>query len=346
MTGPKLNEKSFVAGERSGTKATAKYVRGSASKARVGARPDPRPGRAAAPTRCCSSPIASIANDDPQGARQRRRQRRSTTTSRTPRSCSSWRASPTRARRCAVPPPCPWPCHPHPQAHLPHHDRGRPPRATTASRSSRPAEARRTAAGRRRPARTASSAAAACRSRRGRVDASTPTSRSRRRRRRRPPTRRRRRRRRHRRGRRHRRRRRRPTTTSTTTSRRRRRSAASTAGEYAERCRPTPTAAAPTATRSRATPTRCCTTCPGSRYYNVTIAEVCFDTDEHAEAAGFTKPGTATTTRRRRGTDHGSEDQPVRLPPRRHHRLEEPLVLRARVQGVPHRGLEDPPRRS
>ena len=35
MTGPKLNEKSFVAGERSGTKATAKYVRPSAFKARV-----------------------------------------------------------------------------------------------------------------------------------------------------------------------------------------------------------------------------------------------------------------------------------------------------------------------
>jgi large subunit ribosomal protein L22 len=35
MTGPKLNEKSFVAGERSGTKATAKYVRTSASRARA-----------------------------------------------------------------------------------------------------------------------------------------------------------------------------------------------------------------------------------------------------------------------------------------------------------------------
>jgi large subunit ribosomal protein L22 len=35
MTGPKLNEKSYVAGERSGTKAQAKYVRSSASKARV-----------------------------------------------------------------------------------------------------------------------------------------------------------------------------------------------------------------------------------------------------------------------------------------------------------------------
>jgi large subunit ribosomal protein L22 len=35
MTGPKLNEGSFVAGERSGTKASAKYMRVSASKARV-----------------------------------------------------------------------------------------------------------------------------------------------------------------------------------------------------------------------------------------------------------------------------------------------------------------------
>jgi len=35
MTGPKLNEKSYVAGERVGTKATAKYVRSSASKARA-----------------------------------------------------------------------------------------------------------------------------------------------------------------------------------------------------------------------------------------------------------------------------------------------------------------------
>jgi large subunit ribosomal protein L22 len=35
MTGPKLNEKNFVAGERSGTRASAKYVRSSARKARV-----------------------------------------------------------------------------------------------------------------------------------------------------------------------------------------------------------------------------------------------------------------------------------------------------------------------
>ena len=33
--------------------------------------------------------------------------------------------------------------------------------------------------------------------------------------------------------------------------------------------------------------------------------------------------------RERRGLIHGSEDQPLRLPPRREHRLEEPLVLRA-----------------
>ena len=35
MVGPKLNEKSYAVGERSGTKATAKYVRSSASKARA-----------------------------------------------------------------------------------------------------------------------------------------------------------------------------------------------------------------------------------------------------------------------------------------------------------------------
>ena len=35
MTGPKLNERSFVAGERVGTKASAKYMRFSASKART-----------------------------------------------------------------------------------------------------------------------------------------------------------------------------------------------------------------------------------------------------------------------------------------------------------------------
>ncbi|MGE0139907.1 MAG: 50S ribosomal protein L22, partial [Ilumatobacteraceae bacterium] len=35
MTGPKLNERSFVAGERSGTRATAKHIHAGAWKARV-----------------------------------------------------------------------------------------------------------------------------------------------------------------------------------------------------------------------------------------------------------------------------------------------------------------------
>ena len=35
MTGPKLNEKNFVAGEKSGTRASALYIRSSASKARL-----------------------------------------------------------------------------------------------------------------------------------------------------------------------------------------------------------------------------------------------------------------------------------------------------------------------
>ena len=34
MSGPKLNERATVAGERSGTKASARYLRSSASKAR------------------------------------------------------------------------------------------------------------------------------------------------------------------------------------------------------------------------------------------------------------------------------------------------------------------------
>ncbi|MSY18343.1 MAG: hypothetical protein F2735_03305, partial [Actinobacteria bacterium] len=35
MTGPKLNEKNYVAGSKGGTKASALYVRSSASKARL-----------------------------------------------------------------------------------------------------------------------------------------------------------------------------------------------------------------------------------------------------------------------------------------------------------------------
>ncbi len=39
---------------------------------------------------------------------------------------------------------------------------------------------------------------------------------------------------------------------------------------------------------------------PDSRYYKVTKAEVWFDTEENAEAAGFAKPGTAARTTRTR----------------------------------------------
>ena len=59
MTGPKLNEKSFVAGERSGTKAQAKYVRSSASKAPCGARPDPWSRRRVGRRGCWPSPTAT-----------------------------------------------------------------------------------------------------------------------------------------------------------------------------------------------------------------------------------------------------------------------------------------------
>ena len=38
---------------------------------------------------------------------------------------------------------------------------------------------------------------------------------------------------------------------------------------------------------------------PGTRYYNQTVAEVYFDTVEHAEAAGFVAPA---------GTDHSDAD--------------------------------------
>ena len=79
---------------------------------------------------------------------------------------------------------------------------------------------------------------------------------------------------------------------------------------------------------------------PGSRYYKATKAEVWFDSVESAEAAGFSKPGankkkrqtpTTPTTRpltRRRRAD-GSEDQSVRVPTGDHHRLEVAVVLRA-----------------
>ena len=44
----------------------------------------------------------------------------------------------------------------------------------------------------------------------------------------------------------------------------------------------------------------------------------------------------------RRDELDGSEGQPVRVPPRHHHRLEVALVRRPRLPGLPDRGLEDP----
>ena len=55
-----------------------------------------------------------------------------------------------------------------------------------------------------------------------------------------------------------------------------------------------------------------------------------------------TPPTTRPTTTRKRGRRNGPEGQPVRVPPRRHHRLEVALVRRPGVHRLPHRGLEDP----
>jgi small subunit ribosomal protein S3 len=67
---------------------------------------------------------------------------------------------------------------------------------------------------------------------------------------------------------------------------------------------------------------------------------------EDAERAGFAKAGTpksddADAVQARRRPD-GPEGQPLRLPPRHHHRLEVPLVRRSGVRRLPDRGLEDP----
>ena len=45
----------------------------------------------------------------------------------------------------------------------------------------------------------------------------------------------------------------------------------------------------------------------------------------------------------RRRREHGSEDQPVRLPPRHQHRPQEPLVRREALQRLHRRGRQDPP---
>ena len=98
MTGPKLNEKSFVAGERSGTKATARYVRPSAFKARVvldlirGLDVKTADEVLQFTDRDIARDIRKVLASAVANAVQQRR-------ARTPTSSTSWRASPTRARR-------------------------------------------------------------------------------------------------------------------------------------------------------------------------------------------------------------------------------------------------------
>ena len=104
MRGPKLNEGATAIGERHGTKATAKYVRSSAYKARVvldlirGL--DVKRAGGVAVHRSFDRPR------HPQGARRARSPTPPTPTaapsSPMPTSCSCWPASPTKARRCAA----------------------------------------------------------------------------------------------------------------------------------------------------------------------------------------------------------------------------------------------------
>jgi ribosomal protein L22 len=125
MTGPKLNEKSFVAGERSGTKATARYVRSSAYKARavldlirgldvrradeVLQFTDRHIARDV--RKVLASAVANAVNNDDQDADEL-----------FVVACFA-DEGPTLQ---AVPSPCPWPCDPHQQAQLPHHGDRRP----------------------------------------------------------------------------------------------------------------------------------------------------------------------------------------------------------------------------
>ena len=125
MTGPKTNEGATVAGERVGTDATAEYLRALGHQGPAGARPHPRAGRAARPTTCCSSPIArwravirkvlasAVANaehNDSQGRDELY-----------VAACFADEGPTLRRFR-----PAPRSCDPHPQAHLPHHDRRGP----------------------------------------------------------------------------------------------------------------------------------------------------------------------------------------------------------------------------
>ena len=87
MTGPKLNEKSYVAGERSGTKATAKYVRSSASKVRAVLDLVPRPRCQVAADQVLQLTERHIGDPECASCSPQPSRTRSTTTIRTPTSC-------------------------------------------------------------------------------------------------------------------------------------------------------------------------------------------------------------------------------------------------------------------
>ena len=65
----------------------------------------------------------------------------------------------------------------------------------------------------------------------------------------------------------------------------------------------------------------------------------------HRRRAGQTRRSAGTGDTRREGPASGSEGQPARVPPRHHHRLQEPLVRRrqARTTRLRQRGRRDPP---
>ena len=119
MTGPKLNE-AYASASARGTKATAKYVRSSAYKARVvldlirgidvAARDEVLQFTDRGIARDVRKVLArAVANAE----QQRRAGRRRAVRDRVLR-----RRGPDAA---SVPPPCSWPCDPHSQAHLSHH---------------------------------------------------------------------------------------------------------------------------------------------------------------------------------------------------------------------------------
>ncbi len=105
MTGPKLNEGSWVAGERSGTKASARYVRSSAYKAR-----EVLDHIRGMDVRAADEFLQLTERDIARDIRKVLASavaNANTTTSSTPTTCTSRPASPTRARRSSGSAPVP-----------------------------------------------------------------------------------------------------------------------------------------------------------------------------------------------------------------------------------------------